>query len=63
MKVITSFVYPPIPDRTWDWAAWIDGQEESVIGRGPTEYVAIIALLEQLSDEARQKALAQLEFV
>jgi hypothetical protein len=44
MKVLTHFVNPPIPDRRWDWAAWIEGDEESLSARGPTEQAAIEAL-------------------
>ncbi len=38
----TSFVYPPIPIRSMDWCAYLDGQEESGnYGWGHTEQEAI----------------------
>lgn len=51
-KIVTSFVYPPIPIRTCDWAAYFDDDEpndegQMQIGRGRTEADAIADLLEQ----------------
>jgi hypothetical protein len=44
----THFEYPPIPDRSVDWSATFDSYEPGdLIGRGPTELVAIADLLEQ----------------
>ncbi len=57
-RVMTAFSYLPIPVRTEDWSAWIDGQEEGKTGRGPTEAAAIADLLEQL-DQAAQDAPAR----
>jgi hypothetical protein len=51
MVILTSFDYPPIPDRRWDWSAWHDGREESNIGRGTTEAEAIADLKEQTDGE------------
>jgi hypothetical protein len=48
--VKTSFVHPPIPDRSNDWMAWCDGLEEWKVGRGPTELDAIVDLRDQLQD-------------
>ena len=49
MQVITKHDNPPIPDRSVDWSAWIDGTEEDgPYGRGPTELAAAIALLHEL---------------
>ncbi len=49
MQVITHFDQPPIPDRSMDWSAHIDGTEEDgPYGRGPTELAAAIALLHEL---------------
>lgn len=28
-KIVTRFVYPPIPDRSNDWCAFPDGEEEA----------------------------------
>jgi hypothetical protein len=47
-RIITENVYPPIPDRRWDWSAVRDGYEPGdPIGRGPTENAAIRDLLDQ----------------
>jgi hypothetical protein len=51
-KIITSFDYPPIPERHSDWSAVFDGYDgaedaHDIIGRGPTELSAIADLLEQ----------------
>jgi hypothetical protein len=48
--IVTNFDHPPIPIRTQDWSAWIDGQEEWKVGRGGTELEAILDLHEQLVD-------------
>jgi hypothetical protein len=50
-KIITDFVYPPIPDRRWDWSAYRDGYEPGEpLGSGPTEQTAIDDLLQQEED-------------
>lgn len=37
-KLITSHVYPPIPDRSFDWCAYVEGDEEAgKYGYGATE--------------------------
>ena len=52
MKINTSFVNPPIGDRSCDWQATLDNYEEGgLIGRGATETEAIEDLKEQLGDE------------
>ena len=56
MKIITNFVYPPIPDRRFDWSAVTDnycGAEDShcPIGYGPTEQEAITDLKNQIDDQ------------
>ena len=46
--ISTEFVYPPIPDRSFDWSATFEGYEPGeVIGRGETEAAAIADLIEQ----------------
>lgn len=56
MKIRTEFVYPPIPDRSFDWVATdddtYDGAEDShcPIGFGATEQEAIDDLISQLED-------------
>ena len=53
MKIVTDFVYPPIPTRNCDWSAIdYDTYEPGCpIGWGPTEEAAIQDLKEQLEDE------------
>lgn len=47
-KIETEHVYPPIPERCFDWSAVREGYEPGdLIGRGPTEAKAIADLLEQ----------------
>lgn len=42
MKIVTSFQFPPIPIRDFDWCAYYDGQEEAGhYGYGRTEVEAI----------------------
>jgi hypothetical protein len=52
MKIITEFVYPPIPVRCFDWSAVTDSYEPGhPIGNGTTEQEAIEDLKEQISNE------------
>jgi hypothetical protein len=47
-KIITDFVFPPIPYRGNDWSAKRDGYEpHDPIGRGATEAEAIADLIAQ----------------
>ena len=51
IKIITNFDYPPIPIRTMDWSAHLDGYEPGdPVGNGATEDEAIADLVEQLAD-------------
>ena len=51
-KVVTSYIFPPIPDRRWDWIACYDGQEERAQnGFGRTEAEAVADLLENYPSE------------
>ena len=46
-EIVTTNVYPPIPDRSHDWAArftW-DDDEEALTGEGETEANAVLDLL------------------
>ena len=60
MKIRTTFVYPPIPDRRFDWSAidedTYDGAEDSgnrnQIGYGRTEAEAIADLMAILQEDA-----------
>jgi hypothetical protein len=50
--ICVDFVFPPIPVRSFDWAAWIDGTEErGCYGRGATREAAVADLYEQLEEE------------
>lgn len=52
-KIVTSFVYPPIPVRQFDWCAYRDGEEEAGgYGYGATEAEAIADL--KLNEEANE---------
>jgi hypothetical protein len=45
-KIVTSHIFPPIPDRSMDWCAYYDGEEErGDYGYGPTEQAAINDLI------------------
>ena len=51
LRIRTEFVHPPIPLRQYDWAAWIDGEEERhIVGRGMTESEAVSELLTTLDE-------------
>lgn len=56
MKIRTTYVYPPIPIRCFDWSAidddTYDGAEDShcPIGTGATEQEAIDDLLRQIEE-------------
>lgn len=57
MNIRTEHVYPPIPDRRWDWSAvdddtydWVEDSAPQPIGWGRTEAEAITDLLEQLEN-------------
>ena len=63
-KIITSFDYPPIPERHSDWSAVFDGYDgapdaHDPIGRGPTELAAIADLLDQERDREERHAAAE----
>ena len=46
-KIISVWVYPPIPWRNFDWSAFRDGTEESgPVGYGRTKEEAIADLLQ-----------------
>lgn len=46
-KIITDFIYPPIPIRTCDWVAYYENDEESgPRGWGSTPEAAIDDLIE-----------------
>jgi hypothetical protein len=46
-KIVTDFVYPPIPCQQFDWCAYYEGEEElQHYGCGRTEAEAIADLQE-----------------
>ena len=48
--IVTSHIYPPIPDRSHDWCAYVKGEEESSpTGYGYTEAEAVADLADQLA--------------
>lgn len=52
MKIITSFDFPPIPIRNFDWSAVTDNYDEGApVGHGRTEAEAIADLQWQLDQE------------
>jgi hypothetical protein len=52
VRIITRHIYPPIPDRSNDWCAYFDGQEETGnYGYGPTEQDAVLDLITNLWPE------------
>jgi hypothetical protein len=51
--IVTTFVYPPIPVRQFDWCAYRDGREEDGhYGWGKSEADAIADLLEYEEENA-----------
>ena len=51
-KIVTSHDYPPIPDRSMDWCAYYDGEEEAGgYGYGPTEAEAISDFIENYQED------------
>ena len=52
-KIVTRFVYPPIPLRQFDWCAVTEDYDlGSPCGYGRTEVEAIADLMEQLDERA-----------
>lgn len=54
MKIRTECVYPPIPNRNFDWSAVDDDTYDgpgSLIGWGPTEEAAVADLMEQIEEQ------------
>jgi hypothetical protein len=51
-RIVTDYIYPPIPDRQFDWLAYREGDEErGPRGYGPTEAAAIADLKDSIDDE------------
>jgi hypothetical protein len=54
MRIRTDFIYPPIPDRRFDWCAVDDSTFDGPgcpVGYGATEQEAIDDLMQQVDDE------------
>lgn len=51
-KIVTSYIFPPIPLRQFDWLAYFEdeGEENSPQGWGSTEQAAIADLLQEAED-------------
>jgi hypothetical protein len=47
-KIITRYDRKPIPDRNFDWSAWVDGGNEKQVGYGATWQEALLDLAELL---------------
>jgi hypothetical protein len=61
-KLVTTCDFPPIPDRRFDWRAYIDGDEESgKYGYGQTEAEAIADFAETWGEEYEAEDAAQRE--
>ena len=59
MKIKTVHVYPPIPIRNFDWAAYDENTYDdgpSCVGYGETKEAAIADLLEQVAEESGEAA-------
>lgn len=51
VDIVTENTHPPIPVRTHDWHAWVDGTEEDGdYGWGPTEEDALRDLADRLEE-------------
>lgn len=60
MTIVTSHLFPPIPDRSHDWVAYFDGEEEGLNGFGRTELNAVTDLIMQ-RDEQKSERIEALE--
>lgn len=54
IRIFATYVYPPIPDRRWDWNAHYD-DEEGPNGEGSTPYMAILDLINNYNPTERFK--------
>ena len=66
--IITHHVYPPIPDRSHDWLAFLNGREEETrfYGWGTTEDQArqeCEAAVKEWEAEQVERSLVQIEGV
>lgn len=50
--IITNCIFPPIPDRRFDWCAFYEGEEErGQYGYGATDAEAVTDLTNNYPDE------------
>lgn len=54
-KIVTVFDGPPIPERRFDWVAWIDGREDGHIGHGATEEASVRDLVGLIFDDKAEE--------
>jgi hypothetical protein len=55
-RIVTEYVYPPIPERGFDWSAvTVDYEPGQPMGWGPNEEMAIADLIDQqeMHDDCR----------
>ena len=58
-QIKTICIYPPIPDRRFDWCAFYEGEEEAGnYGYGRTEAEAIADFIENCAEEPEVDATA-----
>lgn len=59
-KIVTSHIYPPIPDRSHDWCAHYEGEEEAGnYGWGRTEAEAVQDLLDNNEMPPAERSVAR----
>ena len=50
--LVVDFIYPPIPNRNFDWCVYVDGEEEAQeYGYGATREAAVADFFEQYGEE------------
>jgi hypothetical protein len=50
-RIVTEHIYPPIPNRNFDWRATFEGYDEGEpMGYGPTKEAAIADLILEAGD-------------
>lgn len=58
MNILTKHDCPPIPIRSAEWSAWVDGQkEDGPVGRGETEMLAVKRLADELLEDTPPEAI------
>lgn len=63
-KIVTSYVYPPIPVREMDWCAFYDGEEEAgFYGWGRTEADAVTDFIENCQEHHDERLGIPAEYI